>query len=183
MTLRDYASRITLGKAVTGSDNPLPLPLWNSYSLGKELWTSIKSAHGLSSLVWLLSCIPVGFCCQDLPVPTHTPLDEPGTSFPALLWGPPEPEELEHWGHIGTVSVPQDQSSYPQTFLRCLPDVFVKAASIAMLFSCCRLKKHHLFCPHWAENIAYLFHSHFAYMPGLLKGLLALSHYFPVDSF
>lgn len=165
--------------------------LWDpsATSLGEQLlpWEWGVNSHEdslwpfISGVAFKLH--PSGFCCQDLPVPTHTALDEPGSSFPALLWDPLEPEELEHWGHVGTGSVPQDQNSYPQTFLRCLPNVPLKAVSIAMLFPSCRLKQHHLFCPHWAENIAYLFHSHLVYMPWLLKGSLTLFHYFPDDPF
>lgn len=154
MVLRDYASRISLGKAVTGSETPLPLLSGISYSLANEMWTAIGSLWPFTAGV-AFKLHPSGVLPSRLPVPIHTALDEPGTSSPELLGAPLEPEELEHWGHIGAVPVPHDQSSYPQTFLRCLPNVPLKAASIATLFSCCRLKRHYLFCPYWAENIAY----------------------------
>lgn len=184
MTLRNYASRISLSKAAAGSEVPVPVPLWSSYSLGNETWTAIKTTGFCPSwLMWLLGCIPVWPHCQDLAVPTHTPLDEPGIWFPALLRDPPEPWEWEHWQHIETVSLPQGQNSYTQIFLRCLPNVLLKAVSIAILFPCCKLRHYHLSCPQWAENTAYAFHNNLAWKPWLLKGSATLSHCFPVDAF
>lgn len=98
--------------------------------------------------------------------------------FPELLWDPLEPEELQHWGHMGTVWVPQDQNSHPQTLLRQFSNVPLKAASIATLFLCCRQKQQHLFCPHWAGNIAYLFQ---ATLPICHDSYKAHSH-FPTSS-
>lgn len=125
MTPRDSASRISLGKAAAGPEAPLPLPLWSSYSLGNEPWTAIKTTVFCPSLLmWLLGWIPEWPHSQDVPVPTHTPLDEPGVWFPAPRRDSPEPWELEHWGHIETVSVPQGQNSYTRIFLMFAQRVF-----------------------------------------------------------
>lgn len=143
------------------------------------LWRAIKTACGLSQLVGLLSCIPVGCCCQDLPVPTHPALDEPGTRTAGRC---PRARGIRTLStHRDCFRSSRSEQLSPQTLLSCLPNVPLKAASIATLFSCFRLKQHHLFCPHWAENIAYLFHSHLASVPWLLKGSLTLSNYFLAD--
>lgn len=75
----------------------------------------------------------------------------------------------------------QGQTIYTQIFLKCLPNVPLKAVSIAIFFPCCRLR--HLFCPQQTGNTVYPFHSKFACMPWLLKGSAILSHCFPVDAF